>query len=338
MGLSHPCTAMLLAFLVATITVNASSLPRPASQLGHSPQQPGRFRCHRQAVCDQLRQPKSQGAMQVPLNSECVKDYRSGDSFCGFSGAACSSDTQCDFGRCSGSLESPGICLGGLGDACEGSEGPDDAMCAGNLGCSGQAGDGRAVCGGIGAECLYSGQYSPEDTPNNAACVSGFCHPVSLACEDLDMAAGRSGSNTADYSDEDNASQELEALGPVVAKEQQLRDPSAASKPVPPARVPDGMTCPKGLSACPLRAERSSIGHVFGCVDTSSSVNQCGGCSPMSAGQSLANEDTWRGVDCLALRGVASVACIDSKCQIFSCAPNFELDRLSRSCRPTRYW
>ncbi|SCV69708.1 BQ2448_1102 [Microbotryum intermedium] len=296
--------------------------------------------------------------MQVPLNSECVKDFRSGDSFCGFSGAAplesvgvvalgprCSSDTQCDFGRCSGSLESPGICLGGLGDACEGPEGPDDAMCAGNLGCSGQAGDGRAVCGGIGAECLYSGRYSPEDTPNNAACVSaeilvamtGYCHPVSLACEDPDMVASRSGSK-AGLSDEENASEERETLALNVAKEQQLRDPSPATTPMPPARVPDGMTCPKGLSACPLRAERSSIGHVFGCVDTSSSVNQCGGCSPVNVEQSLANEDVWRGTDCLTLRGVASVACIKSECHIFSCAPNFELDRISKSCRPTRYW
>lgn len=63
---------------------------------------------------------------------------------------------------------------GGLGDSCEGAEGLDDSLCAGNLGCSPlNGGTGGGVCGGIGAECLYSGNYVAGDSPNHQACVSG---------------------------------------------------------------------------------------------------------------------------------------------------------------------
>lgn len=64
---------------------------------------------------------------------------------------------------------------GGLGDICEGPEGPDDSLCAGNLGCSPGARSGRksAVCGGTGSECLYTGSYVPGSVPNHLACLSG---------------------------------------------------------------------------------------------------------------------------------------------------------------------
>jgi len=63
---------------------------------------------------------------------------------------------------------------GGLGDSCEGAEGPDDSLCAGNLGCSPLTDEtSGAVCGGVGAECLYTGSYVPGDVPNHQACLSG---------------------------------------------------------------------------------------------------------------------------------------------------------------------
>ncbi|KAK4054077.1 hypothetical protein OIV83_001102 [Microbotryomycetes sp. JL201] len=119
--------------------------------------------------------------VRAPADSECVQDSTTRKYFCGYAGARCTSDSQCDFGKCSGDPDRPGQCLGGLGDPCEGVEGADDSLCLGNLGCS-LSKYGSPVCGGLGAECLYTGDYVPGDTPNNAACVSGFCDKRTLRC------------------------------------------------------------------------------------------------------------------------------------------------------------
>lgn len=65
-----------------------------AAGLAHAQQlqlQPGRIACGttapNQAICDSLSHPTSRRAMRVPVESECVRESRSGGYFCGFSGA-----------------------------------------------------------------------------------------------------------------------------------------------------------------------------------------------------------------------------------------------------------
>ena len=114
----------------------------------------------------------------------------------------CTSDTQCDFGRCSSIDGDEGVCVcvanfptptrarrlsglgfheltrspprsGGLGDPCDGPDGPDDSFCGGNLGCQPDVLHGRATCGGEGADCSFFGSYQSGSKPNHAACSSG---------------------------------------------------------------------------------------------------------------------------------------------------------------------
>lgn len=62
-----------------------------------------------------------------------------------------------------------------------------------------------------------------------------------------------------------------------------------------------------GMSACPLP------GGGFECIDTSSSLENCGGCLGI-------DKDA---VDCSTLEAVVSVGCVDSLCVAASCEPGF---------------
>lgn len=90
-----------------------------------------------------------------------------------------------------------------------------------------------------------------------------------------------------------------------------MEDDAAASAPVQ-ISVPAGSTCPRGFTICPVSRGLRSGRFDFGCFDTRTSVNMCGGCS---GGPGLA----WggaKGEDCLAAPGVVSAACVDSKCRV----------------------
>ncbi|KAK4054296.1 hypothetical protein OIO90_003529 [Microbotryomycetes sp. JL221] len=128
-------------------------------------QQPARILCGTtepdQSVCDRLSQPVPRRTMKVPIDSQCVLDSTTNKYFCGYVGAR-----------------------GGLGDRCQSEEGvPDDSMCLGNLACSSNK-LGTPVCGGAGAECMYTAEFVPGATPNHAACISGKCDKNLLRCAD----------------------------------------------------------------------------------------------------------------------------------------------------------
>lgn len=63
--------------------------------------------------------------------------------------------------------------------------------------------------------------------------------------------------------------------------------------------------CPKGLTACQLGSRTMS----YECVDTTTSLEHCGGCF---------NDATSPGVDCSDMDafGASSVACADSRCVV----------------------
>lgn len=67
-------------------------------------QQPGRIPCGTnqaiQSICDAISS-HSTSEFPLPVGSECVLDVNHAGFFCGFAGAKCISDSQCDFGLCS---------------------------------------------------------------------------------------------------------------------------------------------------------------------------------------------------------------------------------------------
>ncbi|GAA6052079.1 hypothetical protein JCM3770_006620 [Rhodotorula araucariae] len=329
--------------------------------------QPGRFPCGTTSpnarVCELLSHPTARRGLLVPVDSECVSAGSAG-YFCGWAGARyvlsqpsraskrcttgfqmrlhlayfgdleCTSDTQCDFGVCSATGGKLGVCLGGLGDSCDGPDGPDDSLCAGNLGCQIDAAPGKATCGGVGAECSFFGAYQASSKPNNGACLSGYCDPTSLACmakpaplksAPVKPAPARAApvANTVYYEAPADRQQPYGAAPPLSAQRQQLS-------------VPAGATCPEGFTVCPVARRGSQGGYLFACFDTTTSASHCGGCP--SIGDGLWNAGGEQGVDCSALPGVQSSACVDSTCRVFSCSAGYEFDRERNSCVAKRYW
>ncbi|GAA5957352.1 hypothetical protein JCM10213_003709 [Rhodosporidiobolus nylandii] len=280
--------------------------------------QPARFPCGttfpQQSVCDLLSHPVSRRiGVTIPIGSQCI------------------SDQQCDFGQCSGSANKLGLCIGGLGDLCEGPDGPDDSLCQGNLGCQRRTDGvlGKAVCGGSGADCSFSGAYEPGSKPNHLACQSGHCDAATLTCSSPPPPPpGR-------------------PQAPIYRPDSPFRDTQQriVRVPVPPQpapsrqrlSIPGATSCPTGFTLCPTRSPRGAAsGFELVCVDATSSLTHCGGCPTIGAG--FWDEDGEEGVDCMTIEGVASAACVDSKCRIFSCSAGFEFDRETGGCVRKRYW
>lgn len=72
--------------------------------------------------------------------------------------------------------------------------------------------------------------------------------------------------------------------------------------------------CPESHTACP-------VGNGFECIDTTSNIEQCGGCSGDSSS-----------VDCSALEGVAAVGCVDGRCEIWACENGFAFSPEEGKC------
>lgn len=64
---------------------------------------------------------------------------------------------------------------------------------------------------------------------------------------------------------------------------------------------------------CPGEETACAIGKGWECIDTTSSLDSCGGC--MGSG----------GENCLSITGALGVGCFESKCQVSSCFPGFTL-------------
>lgn len=218
---------------------------------------------------------------------------------------------------------------GGLGDPCEGSDGPDDSLCAGNLGCQvdvtggGDAGGeaARYVCGGAGADCSFSGNYESSSRPNHLACVSGafasllppcshhltspnpiagWCNPSSLSCDT------RSQSVMARVQSDQRVYRGVRGDDGAEDAAQH----ASRRKSIP---LPNGSACPAGFSACPIPRKNSPSDYLFACFDFLSSETHCGGCHDVGAGFW---QERQPGVDCTQLPGVASASCVNGQCQI----------------------
>ncbi|GAA5899357.1 hypothetical protein JCM6882_009097 [Rhodosporidiobolus microsporus] len=180
----------LVAFLLSVVPAFV------AAQLG-----PGRFPCTQvngdgsyeanQALCANevliapgTSDPSSdaQGDQPAPVDSQCTLSREFGTYWCGMTGAACTTDANCDNGICVA-----GTCQGGFGQGCAGT----DRYCGGYLYCLGPSLTPTATdtCGGVGAFCqdLRAGDLSltveQSASVYNQFCSTGYCDTRTAACE-----------------------------------------------------------------------------------------------------------------------------------------------------------
>ncbi|KAJ7624720.1 hypothetical protein FB45DRAFT_924085 [Roridomyces roridus] len=79
-------------------------------------------------------------------------------------------------------------------------------------------------------------------------------------------------------------------------------------------------SCKTGWTACGIPGSSSS--RAWECIDTSSDLESCGGCTADTI-SSLTGSTT--GVDCTLIPDVADVACIKGKCAVRRCLPGFKV-------------
>lgn len=157
-----------------------------------------------------------------------------------------------------------------------------------NLFCLGPAGElGDGTCGGIGAECDVTGDYEYDASGNDQACASGSCDASTFMC----VAAAAA------------------APGASQAARRERRHQLLARK---------GQVCAIGHSACQID------GLGYECVDTTSSLERCGGCGAQDGG-----------VDCSTITGAVGVECVNAKCVVSSCSLGFMLDEATGACAPS---
>ncbi|GAA5969703.1 hypothetical protein JCM11641_008010 [Rhodosporidiobolus odoratus] len=248
-----------------------------------------------------------QGDLPAPTGAACQIEEETGSYFCGIDGAACTSDEQCDNGLCG----PDGTCQGGFLQACAG----DDSNCLGYLYCTGaDTGSTDAdACGAFGSFCQDATPSSNDftDAENyaifNQFCSSGYCNFGTGAC-DVHAQLGEDCSTDPEFGCADGLTCDQSTFTCAVAAVPSGRARSRRNQ------LHRRNLCPASHSACSL----SSGG--FECVDTSSNLEQCGGCASQG------------GVDCTAIAGAESVGCVDSVCEIWSCQEGFSYDAEKEAC------
>ncbi|GAA5934912.1 uncharacterized protein JCM15063_003100 [Sporobolomyces koalae] len=254
----------------------------------------------------------SQGDNPVPTSPQCTQDAATGRYYCGIAGAACTSSDNCDNGQCTN-----GVCGGAPGTPCDG----DDSVCSGFLYCTGSELQTTSsdTCGGIGSYCQDTTQSDPSAPASqqfatfNNFCASGYCNYGTAQCDVRGTTVG------ADCSSDPDFYCGQTSTGQALTCDQSTNQCALAAVPSGRARARRNVslnTCAQGHEACAVEGTSS-----FECVDTLSSLEQCGGCAASG-----------KGVDCTALPGVSSVGCSQGVCQIWSCLDGYSWDAESQSC------
>ncbi|GAA6009590.1 hypothetical protein JCM11491_001026 [Sporobolomyces phaffii] len=270
-----------------------------------------------QSQCNNLVNPGAdsndtgnQGDRVTPVDPVCTMETETSSFYCGIAGATCSTDANCDNGLCVN-----GICQGGFTQACAST----DSNCSGFLYCL--SGDFQTTssdtCGAIGAFCQDATQGSTtfSDAQNyaifNQFCASGYCNFGSGSCDTHATTVGASCDNDPEFKCTTTST------GQALTCDQTTMTCQLAA--VPSGRARERRNLAK-RNVCPSSHEACSTGNGFECVDTLTNLEQCGGCA--SAG----------GVDCTALTGVSSSACVQGVCEIWACAEGFTWSAESESC------
>ncbi|GAA5929032.1 hypothetical protein JCM3775_006716 [Rhodotorula graminis] len=173
-------------------------------------------------------------------------------SYCGYAKAACTSNSQCDYGSCG----SDGLCAGYLGDACTSNNDCQAFFFCGTDG----------MCGGTGAACANGDPANPIPSPDQQ-CVSQSCNASTQKCAAMPAAGVPNGFGCSGDSIcasgwcSDNAVCALAA--------------SAAAR----NRKRSNMACPAHHTAC-----STGLGDGFECIDADTNLEQCGGCTTDGTG------------------------------------------------------
>ncbi|SCV67845.1 BQ2448_5456 [Microbotryum intermedium] len=185
-----------LASTVSAVTVTPAANQTWSGQLGY-----GRFPCgvktssggwaRNQTMCkysllvapgaNTNNTAGNQGDGRKPKSSKCTADGK-GYWYCGIANAICTTEINCDNGRCV-----KGVCTGGFDLKCDG----DDTKCSGDLyyNAADFAKTSSGTCGGRGAFCqdytIGSTNYSASTNYKiwNGSCKSGYCNTVTGNCD-----------------------------------------------------------------------------------------------------------------------------------------------------------
>ncbi|GAA5833649.1 hypothetical protein JCM3766R1_002599 [Sporobolomyces carnicolor] len=219
----------------------------------------------------------NQGDRVTPVDPQCTQELETGAYFCGIAGATCTTDSNCDNGLCVN-----GKCQGGFTQGC----GSTDENCSGFLYCL--SGDFTTTssdeCGAIVTDAQNYAIF-------NQFCSSGYCNFGNGNCDTHATTVG------ADCSSDPEFKCTQTATGQALTCDQTTFTCALAAVPSGRARERRNLAskrnvCPSSHEACPV-----SGGAGFECIDTTTNIEQCGGC----AGQG--------GVDCTAIEGVGAVGC-----------------------------
>lgn len=255
---------------------------------------------------------ETQGDRVNPVDPVCQIETETGAYFCGIAGATCTTDENCDNGLCVG-----GKCQGGFLQGCAGV----DSNCSGFLYCLSGTFEQTASnsCGALGAFCQDAtrGDVTFSDAENyaifNQFCSTGYCNYGTGNCDNHGTTVGADCSSDPEfYCTETSTGQALTC--------------DTTSNTCALAAVPSGRArarrnlgrrnlCPASHEACAIEGSAG-----FECIDTSSNLEQCGGCASNA------------GVDCTSLEGVDSVGCVAGTCEIWSCADGFIYDAEASAC------
>jgi len=272
----------------------------------------GDYSCQTQSDCQNLCTGTTDDC-DISNNAICVPDPANPlKSYCGYVGAGCSSDDDCDFGTCHNS-----VCHGYFGDHCN-----DSLSCLGYLQCGTDktcGGKGSvavlgsqtctshsATCEQDGTNCICNSPPTggmPNGTPcgKDSVCASGWCRTSSShLCESL--------SSQPTSVKRNSRRMERRYFGQTSFEEYSMRRGG----------------CGKGFTSCPVSSETS----IFECINTDSTIESCGGCPSYVGGT---------GIDCTTIPNVDSVLCVSGTCLITSCSNGFELNLDGSSCVPQTY-
>ncbi|GAA5871762.1 hypothetical protein JCM16303_000857 [Sporobolomyces ruberrimus] len=254
-----------------------------------------------------------QGDRVTPVDPVCTQELESGAYFCGIAGATCSANENCDNGVCV-----DGVCQGGFTQGCA----SEDTNCSGLLYCISNdfTTTPTDTCGGLGSYCQDStqGDESFSDEQNyaifNQFCSSGYCSFGTANCDEHATTVGADCSSDPQFKCTETSTGQA-----LTCDESNFTCQLAA--------VPSGRARARRNNArrnlCPAAHEEACVVEGtsgFECVDTTSSLEQCGGCASQG------------GVDCTTLAGVESVGCNAGVCEVYSCSEGFTFDASLDSC------
>ncbi|KAG0665431.1 hypothetical protein C6P46_006878 [Rhodotorula mucilaginosa] len=168
-------------------------------------------------------------------------------SYCGYAHAACSDNTQCDYGSCGAN----GKCTGYLGDACTA-----DNDCQAFFFCGTDG-----MCGGTDAPCANGLAEAPIPLPDQQ-CVSQSCDTASKKCAAMPSAGIPNGYPCSNSDICASGWCSPEKLVCSLAASQGARTRKRSTE-----------MCPASQIACKV-----SVSAGFECIDPQTNLEQCGGC------------------------------------------------------------